>query len=68
MDYGWNGDFNLYNLLMVIQFIINTIVISEISIKETLVEMTFENKSARLYIFEISKGLFCFVLFCTFLF
>ena len=58
MDYGWNGDFNLYNLLMVIQFIINTIVISEISIKETLVEMTFENKSARLYIFEISKGLF----------
>lgn len=53
---------------MVIQFIINTIVISEISIKETLVEMTFENKSARLYIFEISKGLFCFVLFCTFLF
>ena len=33
---------------------------SQISFKETLIEreMTFENKSARSYIFEISKGLF----------
>ena len=43
---------------------------SQISFKETLIEreMTFENKSAHSYIFEISKGLFFFVLFCTFVF